>query len=313
MLGRFVSARQYTDLLAQGRAEAAPMLKFEPDTLLSCYNRKPFLLEHRLTEHPAFSLAQLFALCRRMPSEGILYRIGNIPGDAELESSYDRYKHGLTLEETLDHFEEKQAYICINNPELDAEFRPVIEGMLAEVAAQIDSLDPWISWYSTYIFISTRNSVTPYHMDREMNFLLQIRGTKTVHLWDPSDNEIMTPAQKDLLLAHAGGRPPYRPSIESKAVTYTLQPGLGVHHPFIAPHRVHTGSELSISLALTFRTRQSDMWTDAHRFNTRMRRIGLHPGPVGRNVLMDHAKCKLARIGQRVHRQLAVANGESSQ
>jgi len=27
--------------------------------------------------------------------------------------------------------------------------------------------------------------ITPYQMDREMNFLLQIRGTKTVPLWDP--------------------------------------------------------------------------------------------------------------------------------
>lgn len=308
MLGRLISARQYSDLLAQGRAEAAPILKFEPETLTSCYNRKPFLLEHRLTEHPAFSLMQLFALCRRMPSEKILYRIGNIPGDAELDSSYDRYKQGLTLDETLDHFEEKQAYICINNPELDAEFQPMIEGMLAEVAAQIDSLDPWISWYSTYIFISARDSITPYHMDREMNFLLQIRGTKTVHLWDPSDSEIMTPAQKDLLLAHTGGRPTYRPSIESKATTYELQPGLGVHHPFIAPHRVHTGSELSVSLALTFRTRQSDMWADAHRFNARMRGLGLQPVPVGRSAVVDRAKSRLARMSHRVRRKLAVGS-----
>jgi hypothetical protein len=313
MLGRFVSTRQYTDLLAQGRAERSPLLKFEHQTMVSSYNRKPFLLEHRLAEHQEFSLAQLFALCRRMPSENILYRIGNIPGDAELDSSYDRYKQGLTLDETLDRFEERQAYICINNPELDAAFHPVIEGMLAEIAAQIDSLDPWISWYSTYIFISARHSVTPYHMDREMNFLLQIRGTKTVHLWDPADDEVMTSAQKDLLLAHAGGRPAYKPSIESKAMTYELRPGLGVHHPFIAPHRVHTGSELSVSLALTFRTRQSDMWTDAHRFNARMRGLGMDPAPVGRSGLMDQAKCRLARIGQRVHRGLAAADGETLQ
>lgn len=308
MLGRFISARQYTDLLALGREAAAPLLKFESDTLTSCYNRRPFLLEHRLAEHPDFSLTQLFALCRRMPSEKILYRMGNIPGDAELDSSYDRYKQGLTLGETLDHFEEKRAYICINNPELDAGFRPLIEGLLAEVAAQIDSLDPWISWYSTYIFISTRDSVTPYHMDREMNFLLQIRGAKTVHLWDPSDSEIMTPAQKDLLLAHTGGRPAYKPSIESKALTYELRPGLGVHHPFIAPHRVHTGSELSISLALTFRTRQSDRWTDAHRFNARMRGLGLHPVPVGRSVAVDLAKSGLARISHRVRHKLAATS-----
>lgn len=300
-----MSAGQYAELLGQGRGTVAPMLEFEPRTFVSCYNRTPFLLQHRLADHPQFSLTQLFALCRRMPAENVLYRHGSIPGDAELDTSYDRYALGLTLDETLEQFEEKRAYICINNPELDAESKPLIEGLIAEIAAQIDPMDPWINWYSTYVFISSRDSVTPYHMDREMNFLLQLRGHKTVHLWDPSDDEIMTPAQKDRLLSHVGGRPAYKPSFESKAMRFELQPGQGVHHPFIAPHRVHTGPQLSVSLAVTFRTRRSDMWTDAHRFNARVRGLGLRPGPVGRSEWVDRAKCGLARLGQRIHRKLA--------
>jgi hypothetical protein len=305
MLGAFVSQERYAELLAQGRRETDPVLSFEPGILRSSYNRKPFLVGHRLTAHPMFSLGHLFDLCRRMAPEQILYRAGNIPGDAEFETSYDRYKQGLTLAETLDHFEERRAYICVNNPERDAEFRPVIEGIVAEIAGGIDPMDPGISWYSTYIFISTRDAVTPYHMDREMNFLLQIQGEKIVHLWDQDDHEIMSSEQKDLLLSRIGGRPTYKPSFEAKAMTFQLHPGMGVHHPFIAPHRVHTGSELSISLAVTFRTRQSDMWTDAHRFNARMRGLGLRPGPVGHSALVDRAKSSLARVGQRVHRKLA--------
>ncbi|MGH8156933.1 MAG: cupin-like domain-containing protein [Rhodanobacter sp.] len=308
MLGEFISAGQYIELLARGRREVAPLLKFDPETLKSCYNRKPFLVEHSLADHAYFSLDRLFALCRRMDPVHILYRIGNIPRDAELESSFSRYNKGLTLEETLDHFEEKKAYICINNPERDAEYRPVIEGLLAEIAAQVHPLDPQMSWYSTYIFISTQGSITPYHMDREMNFLLQIQGSKTVYLWDQSDGEIMTSEQKDLLLAHVGSRPVYKPSFESKAMSFGLEPGLGVHHPFIAPHRVHTGAELSISLAVTFRTRQSDTLTDAHRFNTRMRKLGLHPIPVGSSRLLDRAKSGVARVGQHVHRRLAMVD-----
>jgi hypothetical protein len=312
MLGRFISTSEYAELLARGRKDVAPMLEFEPGALNSCYNRKPFLLGHRLTTHPQFSLAQLFALCRRMPAESILYRVGGIPGDAELDSSYERYRQGLTLDETLDHFEERQAYVCINNPERDPAYRPVIEGLLAEIAAQIDPIDSRVSWYSTYIFISSRDSVTPYHMDREMNFLLQIRGHKTVYLWDQSDSEIMTAAQKDFLLSHVGARPAYLPSFESKAMTFELRPGLGVHHPFISPHRVHTGAQLSISLAVTFRTRRSDVWTDAHRFNTRMRRFGLTPRPVGRSWLLDRAKSGMAHMGQRVHRRFAEADHDAA-
>lgn len=312
MLGRFISSEQYAAFLAQGRNTTSPLLTLEPHQVDACYNREPFLVEHRLAGHPQFALDRLFALCRRLPPEQILYRVGNIPGDAELESSYIRYRQELTLADALDHFEERQAYLCINNPECDAEYQPLVEGLLAEIAARIDPIDPRMSWYSSYIFISAHDSVTPYHMDREMNFLLQIRGTKKVFLWDPADDEVMSPAQKDFLLAHVGSRPRYRPALEDKAMMFELRPGLGVHHPFIAPHRVHTGAALSVSLALTFRTQRSDMWTDAHRFNARLRNLGLQPGPVGHSMLLDRAKSGLARVGQRVHRKLAATSPDLS-
>jgi hypothetical protein len=312
MLGKFISAKQYAGLVAQGHENVSPMLQFDPQLITHCYNRQPFLLMHRLAADPHFTLAPLLAMCRRMPADHVLFRAGPIPGDADIESSYDRYRRGLTLDEVLEHVEESRAYICVNNPELDLEFQPVIESLVAEVAAQIDPLDSRISWYSTYIFITSRDSVTPYHMDREMNFLLQIRGVKIVHLWDAWDHEILSSEQKDHLLAHMGERPPYKPSFESKAQVFELHPGQGLHHPFIAPHRVHTEAELSISLAVTFRTCRSDIWTDAHRFNARVRQLGLKPGEVGRNPLLDRAKCGVARAGQRVHRKLAGAERDIS-
>lgn len=305
MLGQMISSDHYARMLAGGRQATTPHLGFDATTVRELYNRKPFQIEHSLATHPAFSLDELFRLCRRRPEQDILFRAGNIPGDTPLETSYLQYKRDLMLADVLDHFVERQAYICINNPERDPEYRPIIEGLIGEVASQIHDLDPWITWYSTYVFISTRDAVTPYHMDREMNFLLQVRGTKQVYLWDQDDAEIMSPEQKDLLLSRIGNRPVYQPSFEDKAMLYTLRPGIGVHHPFIAPHRVHTAGELSISLALTFRTRQSDMWTDAYRFNARLRKLGLHPSPIGRHAWLDRAKCGLARAGQRVHRLLA--------
>jgi hypothetical protein len=65
-----------------------------------------------------------------------------------------------------------------------------------------------------------------------------------------------------------------------------------VHHPYIAPHLVHTGPELSISLAITFRTRQSDVWRDAHRLNHSLRAWGIHPTSVRKSMLIDRTKAK---------------------
>lgn len=291
LFGEFVP-RERAAALARGRGPGSQgLLQFDPEEVGNAYNRRPFILRHRLTEHPLLTPQALFSLCRRLPSDYVKIRRGVIPGNAHFDSSYDRYRDGLSLEETLEHFEELKAYICIYNPERDSIYRPLIDSLLGEIAAAIADTDPVVTWFSTYIFVSTSGAVTPYHMDREMNFLLQVRGDKEVLLWDPADEEILSPAEKDHLLSGFGAwRPIYKPSFEAKAMHFDLRPGLGVHHPFIAPHRVHTLDGLSVSLAFTFRTLKSDMVTKAHSFNEVLRRLRMSPHPIGENEAMDHAK-----------------------
>lgn len=289
MLGEFVPRERAAAFALDRRPRCDGLLDFDPEEVGNSYNRRPFIVRHRLAEHPLLTLESLFALCLRLPSDSVKFRRGVIPGNAHFDSSYDRYRDGLSLEQTLEHFEELKAYICIYNPERDPTYRPLLERLLAEIAAAIADTDPVVTWFSTYVFISTSGAVTPYHMDREMNFLLQVRGNKEVLLWDPADEEILGAAEKDRLLFSAW-RPIYKPSFEAKAMHFDLHPGIGVHHPFIAPHRVHTLDGLSVSLAFTFRTLKSDMATKAHSFNEVLRRVGMSPHPIGENDAVDHVK-----------------------
>jgi hypothetical protein len=294
ILGRTISPRYYDELLSTSRNSRTPRwIELDPDDVRNSYNRAGFLVKHRLASHELFDLPPLFALCRRLDPRRVGCRVGKIPIDTEFDSSVPRYNQGLTVDDLAERFEELEGYIVVSNPEFDPQYRPVIEGLLAEIGLQIHSVDPRVTWYATYIFISARGAVTPYHMDREMNFLLQIRGTKTVKLWNPLDDEIMTSEQRDRLLAYDGGRPTYKPTFEAKAAKFDLEPGLGVHHPFIAPHLVHTGPALSVSLAITFRTRTSDIWSNAHRVNQRLRHLGLTPSPVRQHAMVDEAKSAL--------------------
>lgn len=45
MLGKFISAKSYPDLLAHGRRIASPFLAFVPHTMPSHDNREPFMAE----------------------------------------------------------------------------------------------------------------------------------------------------------------------------------------------------------------------------------------------------------------------------
>jgi hypothetical protein len=297
MLGELIDPAHVARLAREARQAPEHWLGLGREGFARDYDRRPFLVEHRLESHPLFQRSALFDLCRRHPRESVGLRAGNVPVTEDFANSFDRYGKGFELDDVLQRFEERSAYILISNPERDSMYRESIERLLGEVAASTEEIDPGITWYSTYIFISSHDALTPYHMDRELNFLFQISGSKQVKLWDPADDEVMTAAQKDELLAYAADlRPPYHPSFEPKARVFDLRPGLGVHHPFIAPHVVYTPSSFSVSLALTFRTRRTDTLTAAHRMNHWLRRHGWTPRPIGGRPRLDVAKATLMRL-----------------
>jgi hypothetical protein len=305
MLGTSVSARQYRSILDRARADVSgPWLQFDEQVVHASYNHAPFLLRHRLNEHPAFSLESLFELCRRMDRRDVKVRAGIVPKDCPFDSSLADHRQGLTLEDAIGDLSGRRAYIAIYNPEKDPHYRPLIEGLLGEIGLAVQRHDRRMNWYSTYVFISSAESLTPYHMDREMNFLLQIRGTKLAELWRGYDDAVMTPAQRDHLFSHAeDARAKYCDDLDAKAQRFELAPGLGVHHPFIAPHLVRTLSEVSVSLAITFRTPRSDVWSDAHRFNERiLRRLRLPAGSVRRSAAIDLTKAAIFRVARGAHR-----------
>ncbi|MGG7380835.1 hypothetical protein ACQ7B2_19545, partial [Escherichia coli] len=72
--------------------------------------------------------------------------------------------------------------------------------------------------------------------------------------------------------------------------TFDLQPGTGVYVYPWAPHWVQNGPTASISLSITFRTRESEMAERVHRMNARLRRRGISPSPPGRRRGADRAK-----------------------
>lgn len=132
-----------------------------------------------------------------------------------------------------------------------------------------------------------------------MNFLLQIRGAKKAKLWSRFDDVVMSSAERDRLLGDQGQpRPRYKKSLEDRVTLFDLLPGDGLHHPFIAPHLISTGEDISISLAVTYRTELSDIWTDAHLYNHLLRKIKLQPRPIGFDVSKDRAKANRIRAAR---------------
>ena len=115
-----------------------------------------------------------------------------------------------------------------------------------------------------FLFLSAPNAVTPIHFDPEHNFLLQIRGHKDMNVCPFPSVEV---ERRELDRYHDGDHRNL-PSLPSEGEVFGLDPGRGVYVPSFMPHWVQNGPRASVSLSITFRSRESLRADRVHRINS---------------------------------------------
>jgi len=260
------------------------------------FDRRPFFIRHRLADHPLFTMPRLVRLAQDLPAQHIEYNAGNIPIGIDPDLTP---RNGLTPEETLRRIAECSSWMALKLVEHDPEYRALLEQCLAEVRPLSEPLRPGMRDLQAFIFVSSPGSVTPYHMDPEHNFLLQIRGWKEVSLFDGRDRSVLSEVELERFHGGAHRNLEFREENEAKALRYRLQPGFGLHFPATAPHYIRNGAEVSVSFSITFRTPDLDTRARVHNVNRWLRRHGIAPTPRERSPLRDAAKSLTWRIARR--------------
>jgi len=273
------------------------LLAFNQDEFVECFNRRPFLIEHRLCDHPLFGIERILELARALPINCIEYNAGKLPTsiDARLTP-----RNGLSVDETIRRIEECESWMVLKYVEQDPEYRKLLERCLTEIRPYSEQVVPGMTQAQAFVFLTSPGSVTPYHIDPEHNFLLQIQGSKTIRQWDGADRSILSDEELESFYANRGRNLEYREEIAEKAWTYELQPGQGLHFPVTNPHWVQNGPEVSVSFSITFRTPDLDRRAGIYRINERMRRMGLSPQPVGAHPKRDWCKYQAYRFLRRL-------------
>jgi len=270
------------------------LLNIDPETFRTGFNRRPFTIRHQLANHPLFTLPELAALAQRLPAEAVRYHAGDIPVTQGL---YGGPHNGLSVEETIRRIEECKSWMVLKWVERDPIYREVVNQCLDEIQQFSEPLAPGMCVREGFIFISSPSSLTPYHMDPEHNFLLQVRGSKTVHMWDPEDRMVLSEEELEQFFASSGDHNlSYRDEYASKASKIELSPGIGLQFPVTAPHYVQNGNEVSISFSVTFETPAAIRRSIVYDFNSRLRRRGISPLPYGRSSLRDFGKFQAYRV-----------------
>lgn len=270
-------------------AHRSPIFELDESDFKASFNRRPYLFQHRIAGHPLFNLPRLIELARGLPRELIDYNAGDIPVsiDPRLTPA-----NGLSVEETIRRIEECNSWMVIKRVERDLEYKELMDFCLDEIRGLSEQVEPGTFERAGSIFIASPGSVTPYHLDHETNFLLQIRGSKTVYTFDKGDPSVLPPQQ---LEEYYGSTTLYRNLVfkeefQEKSRPFELTPGSVIHIPSTAPHWVKNGDGVSISFSAAFQTKTTDRIRNIHRFNALLRNRGGEPAPVGQSAVRDAIK-----------------------
>ncbi|HEX4337012.1 MAG TPA: cupin-like domain-containing protein [Polyangiaceae bacterium] len=267
---------------------------------------------HSLDEHPLLDLDEVRKLARRLDQGRVRWHRADIPVSTNFANAAKEHANGRTLEHTLEHIDEAGSWVFLQHIEKDAAYGAMVREVLGRVAPTIERRDPGMRDLHGWIFVSSPRAITPYHMDHEANFLLQVRGRKTINVWNPKDRSVV--GEKELETFHGSWSlddTAWRDEFQAKANVFDATPGTGVFMPFTAPHTVQNGNEVSVTLSLTFITKRTEREAALFSANRSLRKLGLSPRPVGSAPLLEEAKFRAFNAWTSA-RDLARSRGKSS-
>jgi hypothetical protein len=286
-----------TPTLADGPSVVAPTgpwLVIDRDEFLPCFNRRACWVHHKLVDHPLFALPRLLELGKNLPSKFVRINSGMVRVDATPAQIPGT---GRSLEESFRRLEDSDTRIMLKSIELDPDYRALLHTCLGEIEAFGHPATRGIWAREGYVFLSAPNMTTPYHMDPEINFLLQIRGNKTFFVLPGEDREILSEEDIELYYSGLHDHLTFPESLSARAVPFDMAPGAGVHIPVNHPHWVKTSNEVTISFALTLQTAETSRRGAIYAINHALRKRGLKPTPFGQSALRDFVKFQGYRLG----------------
>jgi hypothetical protein len=295
---------------AQQRSDqTGNLLSLDEDLFTAHFDRYPFKIAHNLAEHPLLRLPRLLELARSL-GHPILYFRGDHAinqvdeGSAGKRTFIDRNlaRPDLSAVETLAQIESCRAWMQLRDVGADPEYAALLECIIDELRGPVEPVSPGLSAPRADIFVSSPGSTTPFHLDEEHNFLLQIRGSKKLSIADGFNPAVLDPARLRAYFQGSGELAPYSGQLEQHSVHIDLGPGEGVHIPPCHPHWVQNGNEVSVSLGILWFSDVTARRRHLYRVNGWLERAGLHPSVPGSSPLGDSIKALPLLMKRRLRR-----------
>ena len=243
-------------------AAAACRLGVAPLTPGTFSTRKVQALRHDFHRHPLTQLPELARLAKALaPTRQCRF----IKPDTSQASPFDHGDHdpqGRAIDEVFARIEEPGSWIALYNIETDPVYRGFLDEVVASVSALVEPQEPGIFNVGGFVFISAPPSVTPFHIDRENNYWLQVKGRKTKNVWNHTDRHVVAADTVDEFITYGSlDKVRLKDGFRERSHEFDVGPGEGVYFPSTSPHMTRTdphwtkpGDGVSISIGVVFYT-----------------------------------------------------------
>jgi hypothetical protein len=280
------------------------------------YDRRPFKVAHALVGHPLLELPRLVELARTLAGSVLYFRadhaVNQVDGDAVSGGKRTFVERGLerpslSVAETVEQIEHCNAWMQLRDVGKDPAYAALLAQLFAEFRPFAEPLSPHMTAPRADVFVSSPYATTPFHLDEEHNFLLQIRGEKRLSIADGRDPNVLGEDDLRAFFRGNGELARYSERLEQQSTHVELAPGEGVHIPPCDPHWVKNGAHVSISLGVLWHSEITARRRNLYRVNEWLRRAGVEPPTPGEQPILDALKVLPFGIKRHVARRLTSA------
>jgi len=261
-------------------------------------------LHHNYHRHPLFQVPELAALAKELvPFKQCRFvRPGISQGSSFTHDS--QHPDGRSVDDVFRRIEEPGSWVALYNVEVIPRYAALLASIVDTMRPYVEREQPDIFNVNGFIFISAPPSVTPFHIDRENNFWLQLHGRKTMNVWDNFDR-IVVPAEavEDFIVGHSLRKVRFKEEFRARSHQFETKPGDAVYFPSTSPHMTSSetdwtqpGDCVSISIGVTFYTSVTRKMARVHQVNRLMRRVGMTPAFPGESAATDAFKAPVGRV-----------------
>ena len=276
------------------------ILQFQDSAFSTHFPDRHFRVAHGLVADERFDLETIYRVARSFPRAFVDCRASTLGPESGLASEAAAKQD---FERAIECLETSQSWLQIRHAQNAPEYRGIAVRAFRDVVRQAGSSVKGLQQPVAYVLFSSPGSVTPFHIDDELNFLLQVSGTKTVHTWPNAEPGPIT--REDLERYYRSGYSDvaYCDELMESCTSFELSPGQGLFIPVHTPHWVENGPEVCVSFSLTFLSNRLQKEANVHWLNARLRQKGLSPAPFTDSLVRDNVKYHVARAWRRVKKR----------